>query len=110
MSRTGSPRSWRTVWLTVATTAVLTLSLVGCLFSRIAGPRVTGTCAGACRHYAQCKTGSTDADRQRCLTECPDVLGDRDSLMAYENLSCDNAVEFIDGSSAQTAARRPTTP
>jgi hypothetical protein len=34
------------------------------------------------------------------------VFGDRDSLMAYESLTCDDAVEFIDGDNAKTAAHR----
>ncbi|HET7500682.1 MAG TPA: hypothetical protein VFK02_06745 [Kofleriaceae bacterium] len=70
---------------------------------RLTGPQLTGTCDGACAHYVQCKPSHSDVDRRRCLTECPDVFSDRDSLMAYESLSCDDAVEYIDGSAAQTA-------
>jgi hypothetical protein len=44
------------------------------------------------------------ADRDRCRAECPEVLSDRDSLMAYESLSCSDAVEYIDGNVAQAAA------
>ena len=85
---------------------VISLMLVGCIVRRLAGPQLTGTCDGACAHYVQCKTGHSDADRARCMTECPNVFSDRDSLMAYESLSCDNAVEYVDGRSAKTAAHR----
>jgi hypothetical protein len=85
---------------------VISLMLVGCIVRRLAGPQLTGTCDGACAHYVQCKPGHSDADRARCMTECPNVFSDRDSLMAYESLSCDNAVEYVDGRSAKTAAHR----
>jgi hypothetical protein len=32
------------------------------------------------------------------------VFSDRDSLMAYESLTCEDAVEFVDGRAAKTAA------
>lgn len=85
---------------------VLSLSMIGCLVRQFTGPRLTGTCDGACAHYVQCKPGHRDTDRSRCLAECPEVMSDRDSLMAYESLSCDDAVEFVDGNVAQTAAHR----
>jgi hypothetical protein len=91
---------------TVVVTGVLGSALVSCVVQRLTGPRITGTCDGACAHYVQCKPGHSDADRSRCTTECPDVFADRDSLMAYESLSCDDAVEFVDGSNAKTAAHR----
>lgn len=85
---------------------VISLAMVGCVVRRFAGPQLTGTCDGACAHYVQCKPGHAPADRDRCLAECPDVFSDRDSLMAYESLACDDAIEFVDGSAAQTAAHR----
>ena len=94
----------RSVWRSVIIGVVLTVALVGCLVQRFQGPQLTGTCDGACAHYVQCKTGHSDVDRNRCIAECPGVLGDRDSLMAYENLTCEDAVEFIDGTKAKTAA------
>jgi hypothetical protein len=63
----------------------------------IGGPRLTGTCEGACAHYVSCKGGPDKADPGRCRAECPDVFADRDSLMAFESLSCENAVEYVDG-------------
>lgn len=78
----------------------------GCVVQRLMGPRLTGTCDGACSHYLACKPGDTAADRDRCRAECPEVFGDRDSLMAYESLSCPDAVEYIDGSKARAAASR----
>jgi hypothetical protein len=76
----------------------------GCIVKRFTGAQITGTCDGACAHYVQCKPGHSDADRRRCIAECPEVFSDRDSLMAYESLSCDDAVEYVDGSAAKTAA------
>lgn len=69
----------------------------------IAGPRLTGTCEGACDHYVSCKPGHSDADRQRCETECPGVFSDRDSLMAFESLSCKDTVEYVDGTQPKAA-------
>jgi hypothetical protein len=85
---------------------VLSLSMIGCIVNRLTGPQLTGTCDGACAHYVQCKPGHRDADRTRCAAECPDVFSDRDSLMAYETLTCDDAVDFVDGHPAKTAAHR----
>ena len=82
------------------TVAVL---LASCVVKRIMGPRLTGTCDGACSHYVECKTGATTIDRNRCNTECPDVFSDPDSLMAYESRSCPDAVEYVDGKSAKSA-------
>jgi hypothetical protein len=96
----------RSIWTTVIGSAALTAALVGCVVQRLQGPQITGTCDGVCAHYVQCKPGHSDTDRHRCAVECPDVFGDRDSLMAYESLSCDDAVEYIDGTNARTAVHR----
>jgi len=85
---------------------VLSCAMLGCIVKRITGPQLTGTCDGACAHYTQCKPGHGETERNRCLAECPDVFSDRDSLMAYESLSCDEAVEYVDGNVAKTAAHR----
>jgi len=82
------------------------LSAPGCVVRRFTGPDLTGTCDGACAHYVQCKTGHAQADGARCLAECPEVFSDRDSLMTYESLACADAVEYVDGNSARTAAHR----
>jgi hypothetical protein len=71
----------------------------------MSGNRLTGTCAGACAHYVQCKPGHSEEDRMRCTAECPQVFADRDSLMAFESMSCRNTVEFVDGTSSPSAAR-----
>lgn len=81
----------------------IALVMVSCVVKRLMGPRLTGTCDGACSHYLECKAAHSDADRSRCITECPDVFSDRDSLMAYESLSCANAVEYVDGRSPKAA-------
>ena len=85
--------------------AILIVLLVSSCIVRhlVSGPRLTGTCQGACAHYIECKPGAQSSDRKRCETECPDAFSDRDSLMAYESLSCKNAVEYVDGTSPRAA-------
>jgi hypothetical protein len=75
-----------------------------CIVRRLTGPRLTGTCDGACDHYTECKPGHADRDHARCASECPEVFSDRDSLMAYESLSCKDAVEYVDGTTPKAAA------
>lgn len=88
--------------------ALLIVLLTSCIVKRfVSGPRLTGTCQGACDHYIECKAGAQKADRTRCETECPDVFSDRDSLMAYESLSCTNAVEYVDGTQPRAANSSP---
>ena len=84
--------------------------IASCVVKRVMSPRLTGTCDGACSHYLSCKTGATAVDKRRCHMECPDVFSDTDSLMAYESLSCADAVEYVDGSQQRTAATPGPTP
>jgi hypothetical protein len=80
-------------------------AITGCIVQHVVEePRVTGTCDGACDHYIECKPGHAVADRERCRRECPDVLGDRDSIVSFELLSCDVVVSFVDGDHPHTAA------
>jgi hypothetical protein len=82
---------------------VLAVVIAGCVVRRYQSPRLTGTCEGACAHYVACKSGHAELDAKRCNAECPEVFSDRDSLMAFESLSCRDAVEYIDGNAAKTA-------
>jgi hypothetical protein len=103
-SRSRSRSPWAAALLGAALAAAIPAS--GCTVVRhFSGPQLTGTCDGACAHYVQCKPGHSEADGRRCRAECPEVFSDGDSLMTYESLSCDNAVEFVDGP-AKTAAHR----
>ena len=86
---------------------VLAVSMSSCVVKRLMGPKLTGTCEGACAHYTECKPGHPETDRARCETECPDVFSDRDSLMAYESLSCNDAVEYVDGRAPKRADTKP---
>lgn len=87
--------------------AVCSLVLASCIVRNlVGGRRLTGTCQGACDHYIECKPGHLAKDRARCEAECPQVFSDRDSLMAYENMSCQNAIEFVDGDRARAATTR----
>lgn len=104
-SRRGAPGLVSGVVLGLAVGLVLATLIAGCVVHRVAGPRLTGTCDGACAHYVACKGGATTDERARCQAECPDVFSDRDSLMAYESLACPDAIEFVDGAGRATAAR-----
>jgi hypothetical protein len=85
---------------------VLIILVTSCMVRNlVSGPRLTGTCAGACDHYVECKPGHSSADRQRCEAECPQVFSDRDSLMAFESLTCRNAVEYVDGTQPRSATQ-----
>lgn len=92
-------------WRGLAGGVAIAASIAGCLTRQAADRRLTGTCAGACAHYIACKPGHPEPDRVRCETECPDVFGDADSLMAYESLTCRDAVEYVDGTAPASARR-----
>jgi len=85
---------------------IIIILITSCIVKRLTGPKLTGTCAGACDHYIGCKPGATDSDKVRCQSECPQVFSDRDSLMAFENMSCQNTVEYVDGTSPKAARKR----
>ena len=89
---------------------LIAVMISSCVVRRIMGPRLTGTCEGACGHYVSCKSGAGAEDKRRCNMECPDVFSDRDSLMAYESLACPDAVEYVDGSQKRTASKPGVTP
>lgn len=80
--------------------------MASCVVRQLVGPRLTGTCEGACSHYLSCKRSSDVGERDRCRAECPEVFGDRESLMAYESLSCADAVEYVDGTQPKVAKPR----
>lgn len=85
----------------------LAILLTSCIVKHlVGGPRLTGTCSGACAHYADCKPGLTSIDRTRCESECPQVFSDRTSLMAFESLSCKNTVEYVEGTQPRSATKR----
>jgi hypothetical protein len=82
---------------------VLGAAIAGCIVKHVEIPRLTGTCAGACDHYIECKPGHAGTDRDRCARECPGVFADSDSLMAFESLTCKDAVEYVDGTQPRAA-------
>ena len=84
---------------------VIAIALASCIVKRLTGPRITGTCDGACAHYVECKSGHLQADADRCQKECPDVFSDRDALAEFERMSCQDAVEYVDGTARASATR-----
>ena len=99
----GASGAGRSLVAGLAIGIAIAVLIAGCIVHRLVGIRLTGTCDGACSHYVACKAGAGTAERQRCRTECPDVFADRDSLMAYESLTCADAVEYVDGSQKRIA-------
>jgi hypothetical protein len=98
--------------------AIVAIAMVGAAACRapafLTGPRLTGTCDGACDHYFECKGGGqTSGARARCLADCRDVFSDDESLRAFESLSCQDAVEYVDGqvmhASEDGGGERPAT-
>ncbi|MBE7453324.1 MAG: hypothetical protein HS111_32000 [Kofleriaceae bacterium] len=86
----------------LALALALAVATGGCVVRYVVGPRLTGTCDGACDHYARCKGGVDKAVARACRDECPDVFGDKESLMAFESLSCEHTIDYVEG-----PARRP---
>lgn len=80
-------------WVVAAVTALV---LSGCVVRYLRGPRLTGTCTGACDHYVGCRDGDDDL-RAACLAECPAVFSDAETLMAFESLSCPDTIEYVEG-------------
>ena len=95
--------SMRTL-LALALVAVLS----GACASRGPGPkfgRPTGTCAGACELYLWCKAENgqpvAERDRKTCELECPEVFSGAEPLAAFESLSCEDAIAFVEGQSGR---------
>ena len=70
-------------------------------------PRITGTCEGACRHYLVCKDRVTETRLKVCVDECRIMFAGRDGLAAFEHLSCEKAVSFIEGKSGRGPGATP---
>lgn len=95
-------------WLALALVASLAAIWAGGCVNRSRGPvfgRPTGTCAGACDHYLWCKAQYGDEiderSRQTCELECPEVFSGAESLAAFESLTCDDTVAFVEGESGR---------
>jgi hypothetical protein len=99
--------STRAFLLALVVAAVLTALLSGCVVRYVMGPKLTGTCDGACDHYAKCKGGVSAEIAKACRAECPGVFGDRDSLMAFESLSCQDTVEYVEGPGRRPPGSKP---
>lgn len=84
---------------------MIAVMLCACIVKQFStGPRLTGTCEGACDHYIECKPGHPEAARTKCRTECPDVFSDEDSLRSFESLSCKDTLEYVDGATPRAAS------
>ena len=93
-------RAWPGLALALS---VLGLATSGCFrYARSQTFATSGTCAGACDHYLDCKESDSEAAREQCLEECEQIFvyrgePDRASLQDFEELDCAAAVAFVDG-------------
>jgi hypothetical protein len=78
---------------------VAALAASSCIVRTAPSRRLTGTCEGACAHYLDCKGARGGATEQSCVVDCRQVFADDESLRAFESLSCEDAVEYVDGPS-----------
>lgn len=90
-----------------AATAIAIVAAAACHAPRfLTGPRLSGTCEGACDHYFDCRGGApSDHARNSCVSDCRDVFADEESLRAFESLSCPDAVEYVEGARASASVR-----
>ncbi|HYU16455.1 MAG TPA: hypothetical protein VEL05_10295 [Candidatus Acidoferrum sp.] len=120
MTRSAVRRSWGNLvrWGAAGiSTALLSAPLLSCVRYARVHVRSTrsGTCEGACRHYADCKDDERPESLQSCVADCRDIYvheGDVDSesLMEFEDLDCKDAVAFVEGDDRgrnPTAGSRP---
>jgi hypothetical protein len=84
--------------------AMCACALTACIVRQFStGPRLTGTCQGACDHYVECKPGHPKEALAKCRAECPDVFSDEEALRGFESLSCKDTLEYVDGTAARSA-------
>ena len=87
--------------LALAVIAVVALS-AGCVRSASRTHHVhRGTCEGACAHYIDCKESGDEAAYQACVLDCPNVFVDAESLRAFEAMSCEATLDFVEGDSGR---------
>jgi len=65
------PRVIGSSWRGVVLGLVLAIVMTSCIVRHLTGPRMTGTCDGACAHYVECKPGHLNKDRARCQPNAP---------------------------------------
>jgi hypothetical protein len=96
-----------TTWTLLGVALVVALAAACARHPRPERPRLTtGTCDGACRHYMSCKGQDDQRVFDACVAECREIFmdgddADRDSLRAYERLSCPDATAFVEGASGR---------
>ncbi len=96
--------------------AVLSVCVVAATSCIRRGPAVkyrklTGTCQGACDHYLSCKAMGGNAVKQpsqkACEAECSEVFSGPETLLAFESLSCEDAIGFVEGQSGRAPGEPP---
>ncbi|MCG8419550.1 MAG: hypothetical protein MJE77_16590 [Proteobacteria bacterium] len=79
----------------------------GCIWrgAEIEYRKLTGNCQGACNYYLSCKESRgeqiSERHHQLCEYECGDVFSSSESLLAFESLSCEDAIGFVEGDSGR---------
>jgi len=85
----------------------LVFAMTACIVKQFStGPRLTGTCDGACEHYVECKPGHPKDAMERCQKECPEAFSDEDSLRGFESLSCKDTLSYVDGDAPHVVEKR----
>jgi hypothetical protein len=94
----------RAAWRCAAATLLALAASTACIVRMAPRRQLTGTCDGACAHYLACKQSRTAAAERACVADCHDVFADADSLRAFESLSCEDAIQYVDGEGAGATA------
>jgi hypothetical protein len=75
---------------------------LGCFVRGYPSHQVTGTCEGACDRYLDCSGGRAARGRTQCVMECRHIFHDAETLSSFEELSCPDIIEYVDGATAVT--------
>jgi hypothetical protein len=94
-------------WLALAVAATLVVA-VSCVKRQTAGSsRIIGTCEGACQHYVSCKRTDDPGLLRECVRDCALIytddngVEDAETLGLFERLDCEEAISFVEGTTAE---------
>lgn len=89
------------IWLTAT-------AMASCTRQVVRHRKVTGTCAGVCRHYLVCKNNHTKKMMKICVAECDEMFSGVEAHKAFErHLDCEEAISFVEGKSGRGPGSTP---
>ena len=99
----------RVTWVGLAIAlAIASVSGTSCVKRQTAGSSaISGSCEGACRHYVSCKRSNDPSLLRECVRDCASIYTDdtgaedAETLGLFERLDCEEAVSFVEGSTAR---------